>query len=72
MYVSDPPFRCRNFLFYPNAPAKYNMRKRCFLELCSIFTIIPVLAVQAVIVIVDGDKSYAEQRKHLFQIIRRR
>ena len=30
---------------------------------------IPVLAVQAVIVIVDGYKSYAEQRKHLFQIL---
>ena len=28
MYVSDPPFRCRNFLFYPNAPAKYNMLLR--------------------------------------------
>ena len=28
MYVSDPPFRYRNFLFYPNAPAKYNMLLR--------------------------------------------
>ena len=29
---------------------------------------IPALAVQAVIIIIDGDKSYAEQWKHLFQI----
>ena len=30
---------------------------------------VTALAVQAVIVIVDGYKSYAEQRKHLFQIL---
>ena len=30
---------------------------------------IPALAVQAVIIIIDGDKSYAEQWKHLFQIL---
>ena len=30
---------------------------------------VPALAVQAVIIIIDGDKSYAEQRKHLFQIL---
>ena len=28
MYVSDPPFRYINFLFYPNALAKYNMLLR--------------------------------------------
>ena len=30
---------------------------------------VTALAVQAVIIIIDGDKSYAEQRKHLFQIL---
>ena len=30
---------------------------------------VPTLAVQAVIIIIDGDKPYAEQRKHLFQIL---
>ena len=30
---------------------------------------IPALAVQAVIIIVDGDKSYAKQWKHLLQIL---
>lgn len=30
---------------------------------------VPALSAQAVIIIIDGDKSYAEQRKHLFQIL---
>ena len=30
---------------------------------------IPALAVQAVIIIIDGDKSYAKQWKHLLQIL---